>query len=267
MGVGGGENKGEGGGGDSANPAEHERRVAAGGREGGDNDCGGRRGRHAASRVRGPAVRWQRRARFRGGGAGGHRLGNVYDALAAGGNEGSVVGEKKAAAEQEEKEEAGKEAKEGAAGARTCMMAGCGGGLELRVPEKMVVAEAEKEENEGQKFKDKGNEEEAQAERLQSRSVGSCVSSPEKVPPSEKVTAACAAFSRMPHLLVVLPALSARARQRAHSLCDALGLWHRTIHGSRARARQGECSLVVGGGDLVSVERLADDVLGAGFAL
>jgi hypothetical protein len=38
-----------------------------------------------------------------------------------------------------EKEEAWKEAKEGAAGARTCMMAGCGGGLELRMTEKMMV--------------------------------------------------------------------------------------------------------------------------------
>ncbi len=195
-------------------------------------------------------------------------MGNVFDALVAGGNEGSVVGEEKAAAEQEEKEEAWKEAKEGAAGARTCMMAGCGGGLELRMPEKMMVEEeAEKEEKEVQRVKDKGNEEEAQAARLHSHSVGLCVSSSETSPPPEKVTAACAAYSRMPYLLVVLPALSARARQRAHSLCDALGLWHRTIHGSRPRARQGECSLVVGGGDLVSVERLADDVLGAGFAL
>jgi hypothetical protein len=196
-------------------------------------------------------------------------LGNVFNALVAGGNEGSVFGEEKAAVEQEEKEEAWKEAKEGAAGARTCMMAGCGGGLESRMPEKMMVEEeeAEKEEKAGQKVKDKGNEEEAQAARLHSHSVGLCVSSSEKSPPSERVTPACAAYSRMPYLLVVLPALSARARQRAHSLCDALGLWHRTIHGSRPRARQEECSLVVGGGDLVSVERLADDVLGAGFAL
>ena len=39
----------------------------------------------------------------------------------------------------------------------------------------------------------------------------------------------CAA---MPSPLVVVPSLAPLTRKRLHTICDELGLWHRTLHGA-----------------------------------
>jgi len=239
-----------------------------------DRDGGGKRRTHA--RVRGSAVRLQRHGRHRGrgreGGGGAQerqrRAGaNVFGALFAVENEaGIAVGDQTVGGEVP----------------RECGV-GCGEDLRVRGHQEREGGEKGKEvvaqqEEETVKVPDKDKAEEKKDE---CRSLGSCVSSDNSHPPATSATAAdaalayatpetgaasCAAYSRMPHTLVVLPALSAKARQRAHSLCDELGLWHRAIHGSKGRGR-GDCSFLVGGGDMVYVETLADGALGAGFAL
>ena len=78
---------------------------------------------------------------------------------------------------------------------------------------------------------------------------------------------------RIPALLV-LPALSARTRVAVHSLCDELGLWHRTIHGQRGsggggrvRSKHTDCAVMIGPAHLVAFETRLELERGAGFVL